>query len=156
MCQVVCRQKDRQTEAYTADWHDKILLNKLSPAFTIPQGKSATHLNLTWSNVELLQNVDEESLHFIPGVDGVWTIQNDHDVHVGLTSWATFNDKTSSWEHTWKNRCSLMSKCNDPVLLLRAAHECLSNRKDTLLWKAGAIVLENLKLALTLEQMPVL
>lgn len=30
-----------------------------------------THLYLTWSNIELLKNVDEKSLHFIPGVDGV-------------------------------------------------------------------------------------
>lgn len=30
-----------------------------------------THLNLTWSDIELLKDVDEESLHFIPGVDRV-------------------------------------------------------------------------------------
>lgn len=53
-----------------------------------------THLYLTWSNIELLKNVDEKSLHFIPGVDGVWAIQNDHNVHIGLTSWKTFKDES--------------------------------------------------------------
>lgn len=43
----------------------------MRPLKVIQQGTSTTHLYLTWSNIELLKNVDEKSLHFIPGVDGV-------------------------------------------------------------------------------------
>lgn len=55
--------------------------------------KPTTHLNLTWTDIELLKNVDKKSLHLIPGVDWVGAIQNNHYVHVRLTSCKTFKDE---------------------------------------------------------------
>lgn len=110
-----------------------------------------THLYLTWPNVELLKNVDEKSLHFIPGVDGVGAVENNHYVHIGFTSWKKKWDliMRDTWRKQMLANEELIPSCGFEN---RVGHDIF----ESLLWKAGAIVLENLKLALTLEHMPVL
>lgn len=44
------------------------------------------YLNLARSNVELLQDVDQEMLNFHPRVDAVGSVQHNNDVHVCLAS----------------------------------------------------------------------
>lgn len=36
-----------------------------------------------------MQDVDEEVLDLVPGVDGIGTVQNNHNVHERLTSYQT-------------------------------------------------------------------
>lgn len=40
------------------------------------------YLHLVWADVELAEDVAEEVLDLVPGVDTVGAIQHDHDVHV--------------------------------------------------------------------------
>lgn len=45
------------------------------------------YLDLPWSDVKFLQDVDEEVLHFIPWINGIRSIQNNNYIHVSLTPW---------------------------------------------------------------------
>lgn len=41
------------------------------------------YLHLIWADVELAEDVAEEVLHLVPGVDTVGAVQHNDDVHVG-------------------------------------------------------------------------
>lgn len=47
---------------------------------------SGPHLDLSRTDVKLLQDVYQEMLDFNPGINAVGSIQDDDDVHVGLAS----------------------------------------------------------------------
>lgn len=51
--------------------------------------KCKLYLNLPWSDVKFLQDVDEKVLHFIPWINRIRSIQNNNYIHVSLTSWKT-------------------------------------------------------------------
>lgn len=55
--------------------------------------KSGTHLRLTWADVELLQDVDEEVLDLVPGVDGVGAVQDNYNVYECLTPFGRGRDE---------------------------------------------------------------
>lgn len=85
-----------------------------------------------------MQDVDEEVLDLVPGVDGVRTVQNDHDVHERLTPCQIKNKmgsgrdvRSTGWMDGWMEVWWLLCR-------------------------AGAMVCDSLKLRPTLEQIPVL
>lgn len=59
--------------------------------------ESSLYLHLVRADVELAENVAEEVLDFIPGIDAVWAVHNDHDVHEGLTLCHTREFPDSLW-----------------------------------------------------------
>ena len=76
---------------------------------------------MTWPNVELLKDVDEKSLNFVPGIDGVGAVKNNHYVHERLTSCEKQKDETESKEQQWRKEILLieeMPPCYDQELFM--------------------------------------